>query len=191
MLKIEGCGKQREATAPIQFLVKVQPWFLSLRWKICLRQNCSLGSCACSEWPALGQNSLMMMMMMMIKIHLLFCTFTDFGYSSGHYQKLNCKIIRIGLSYNYCLWNFSCIVQKWTLSFHQIRLILKQMRGWECKWYKSVWANSEQWTLHLRLLTILVWEKKSDFVLCLNNSSKLQLENMDCRDWQRTKFLSA
>ena len=35
-----GCGKQREATAPIQSLVKLQSWFLSLRWKTCLRQNC-------------------------------------------------------------------------------------------------------------------------------------------------------
>ena len=50
-----GCGKQREATAPIQSLVKLLPWFRSLRWKTCLRQNCSLGSCACSEGPALGQ----------------------------------------------------------------------------------------------------------------------------------------
>ena len=32
-----GCGKQREATAPIQSLVKLQPWFLSLRWKTCLQ----------------------------------------------------------------------------------------------------------------------------------------------------------
>ena len=40
---------------------KLQPWFLSLRWKNCLRQNCSLGSYACSEGPALGQNILMMM----------------------------------------------------------------------------------------------------------------------------------
>ena len=31
-----------------------------LRWKTYLRQNCSLGSCACSERPALGQNTLMM-----------------------------------------------------------------------------------------------------------------------------------
>ena len=31
MLKRVGCGKQREATAPIQSLVKLQPWFLSLR----------------------------------------------------------------------------------------------------------------------------------------------------------------
>ena len=61
-----GCGKQREATVPIQSLVKLQLWFLSLRWKTCLRQNCSLGSCACSEGPALGQNTLMMMMMMMM-----------------------------------------------------------------------------------------------------------------------------
>ena len=31
-----GCGKQREATTPIQSLLKLQPWFLSLRWKTCL-----------------------------------------------------------------------------------------------------------------------------------------------------------
>ena len=59
-----GCGKQREATAPIKSLVKLQPWFLSLWWKTCLRQNCSLGFSACSEGPAFGQNTLMMMMMM-------------------------------------------------------------------------------------------------------------------------------
>ena len=59
-----GCGKQREATAPIKSLVKLQHWFLSLRWKTCLRQNCSLGFSACSEGPAFGQNTLMMMMMM-------------------------------------------------------------------------------------------------------------------------------
>ena len=46
-----GCGKQLEATAPIQSLVKLQPWFLSLRLKTFLRQNYSLGSCACSERP--------------------------------------------------------------------------------------------------------------------------------------------
>ena len=57
MLKREGCGKQREATAPIQSLVKLQFWFLSLWWKTCLRQNCSLASCACSEGPALGENT--------------------------------------------------------------------------------------------------------------------------------------
>ena len=34
-----GCRKQREATAPIQFLVKLQPWFLSLQWMTCLRQR--------------------------------------------------------------------------------------------------------------------------------------------------------
>ena len=54
-----GCEKQREATAPIQSVVKLQPWFLRLRWKICLRQNCNLGSCACSELSALRQNTLM------------------------------------------------------------------------------------------------------------------------------------
>ena len=55
-----GCGNQLEAIAPIQSLVKLQPWFLSLRWKTCLRQNCSLGSCACSEGLTLGQNTLLM-----------------------------------------------------------------------------------------------------------------------------------
>ena len=39
-------------------LVKLQPCFLSLRWwKMCLRQNCSLGFSACSEGPAFGQNT--------------------------------------------------------------------------------------------------------------------------------------
>ena len=52
-----GCRKQWEATAPIESLVKQQPWFLSLGWKTCLWQNCSLGSCACSKGPALGQNT--------------------------------------------------------------------------------------------------------------------------------------
>ena len=56
-----GCRKQCEATSPIQSLVKLQPWFLSLRLKICLRQICSLGSCDRSEGPAIGQNTLMMM----------------------------------------------------------------------------------------------------------------------------------
>ena len=62
-----GCGKQREATAPIQSLVKLQPWFLSLWWKTCLRLNCSLGSCTCSEGPALGQNTLMMILTLTTK----------------------------------------------------------------------------------------------------------------------------
>ena len=51
---------QREAIAPIQSLVKLQPWFLSLRWKACLQQNYSLGSCIFSEGPVLGQNTLLM-----------------------------------------------------------------------------------------------------------------------------------
>ena len=28
------CGKQRETTALIQSLVKLPPWFLSLKWKV-------------------------------------------------------------------------------------------------------------------------------------------------------------
>ena len=60
MLKRVGYGKQRKATAAIQSMVKLQPYFLSLRWKTCLHQNCSLGSCTCSEGPSLGQNTKMM-----------------------------------------------------------------------------------------------------------------------------------
>ena len=52
-----GCGNQREATAPIKSIVKMQPWFLSLRWKTCLRQNCILGFSACSEGSDFGQNT--------------------------------------------------------------------------------------------------------------------------------------
>ena len=55
MLKREGRGKQREVTALIQSLAKLQPWFLSLRWKTCLQQSSSLGSCACSEVLPLGR----------------------------------------------------------------------------------------------------------------------------------------
>ena len=66
MLERVGCEMQREAIAPIKFLVKLQPWFLSLWWKTCLRQNCSLGFSACSEGPAFEQNTLMMMMMILI-----------------------------------------------------------------------------------------------------------------------------
>ena len=52
-----GSEKLREATVPIQSLVKLQPWFLSLQWKTCHRQNYNLGSCACSKGPAFGQNT--------------------------------------------------------------------------------------------------------------------------------------
>ena len=55
--KESGVRKATEATAPIQSLVKLQSLFLSLRWKTCLRHNCSLVSGACSEGPALGQNT--------------------------------------------------------------------------------------------------------------------------------------
>ena len=43
--------------------LKLQPLFLRLQWKTCLRHNCSLGSCACSEGPALGENTVITMMM--------------------------------------------------------------------------------------------------------------------------------
>ena len=70
-VKERGCGKQREATAPIQSLIKLQPWFLSLRLKTCLRQNCNLCSCACSERPVLGQNTLMMIMILVMYAPLM------------------------------------------------------------------------------------------------------------------------
>ena len=38
--------------------------------KTCLRQNCSLGSCTCSEGHALGQNALIMMKQRMKKMFL-------------------------------------------------------------------------------------------------------------------------
>ena len=51
---------------PIQSLGKLQPWFLSFQWKTYFRQKFSLGSCPCSEVPALGHNKLMMIMMSMM-----------------------------------------------------------------------------------------------------------------------------
>ena len=61
MIKREwGAESNREATAPIKTLVKLQSCFLSLQWKTCLLQNCSLGSFACIEGPALWQNTLIM-----------------------------------------------------------------------------------------------------------------------------------
>ena len=43
------------------FWQKCKPWFLSFRWKICHWQNWILGSCACSEGLAVGQNTLLLM----------------------------------------------------------------------------------------------------------------------------------
>ena len=48
-----GCGRRK--------VVKLQHWFPS--WRPAFGRTASLGSCACSEGPALGQNTLMMMMM--------------------------------------------------------------------------------------------------------------------------------
>ena len=65
MLKSEwGAESNGKTNASIRFLVTLQPWFLSLRWKTCLLQNCSLDSCTCGEEPALGQNTLTLMMML-------------------------------------------------------------------------------------------------------------------------------
>ena len=59
MLKREW-GAESNGKLPHLFYHILQPWFLSLRWKTCLRQNCSLSSCACSEGPALAQKILTM-----------------------------------------------------------------------------------------------------------------------------------
>ena len=83
-----GCRKQWEATSPIQSLVKLQPWFLSLRWKTCLWQNCSLGSCACIEGPALGQNTLMMMISLLVAPSGLKCVLACQGKFSLHYTAI-------------------------------------------------------------------------------------------------------
>ena len=50
-LKREG----GEAAISIQSMVKLQPWFLSLQWKTCLQQNCSLGSCIALKDLPLGR----------------------------------------------------------------------------------------------------------------------------------------
>ena len=41
--------------------------------------------------------------------------------------------------------------------------IRRHLRGWECRWCKSVWDNSGQWTFHFKLLAILVSGKKIIF----------------------------
>ena len=65
-------------------LVKLQPWFLILQWKTCLRQNCNPGSCICSEGAALGQNTLMMISWSYLILNYLPCTIviTKLGQSS-------------------------------------------------------------------------------------------------------------
>ena len=67
-----GCRRQREATAPIQSLVKLQPRFLSLWWKTCLRQNCRLSSVIAVKDLPLGRT--LMMMMIPEKISIIFHT---------------------------------------------------------------------------------------------------------------------
>ena len=47
-----------------------------LRWKTCLRKNCSLGSCACSGGPVLGQNTLVMMILGLISSRMSFVFIT-------------------------------------------------------------------------------------------------------------------
>ena len=53
-------------------LIKLQSWFLSLRCKTCLRQNYSIGSCACSEGPALCQNTMIYYIVLLYYIILYY-----------------------------------------------------------------------------------------------------------------------
>ena len=53
MLVRKATGSYRTYSIP----GKTAGLFLSLRWKTCLRQNSSLGSCVCSEGSALRQNT--------------------------------------------------------------------------------------------------------------------------------------
>ena len=55
--KESGVRKATGSYRTYSILVKTAALFLSLRWKPCHRQNCNLGSCACSEGLALGQNT--------------------------------------------------------------------------------------------------------------------------------------
>ena len=70
MLKSEWGAKSNGKLLQLFIPGKLQNWFLSLRWKTCLRQNCSLGSYAFSEGPILGQNTLMMMLTMILYIYI-------------------------------------------------------------------------------------------------------------------------
>ena len=98
MLKRKGCWKQREATTPIQSLVKLQPCFLSLRWKTCLQQNCSLGSCACSEGSALGQNS------------LIYCIYTVRPQTYAEFSGMMMMMINLWYTFYFSL---RCFCDKW------------------------------------------------------------------------------
>ena len=77
------CGMQREATAPFKSLVKLQPWFLRLRWKTCLRQNCSLGFSASIEGPAFGKNTLKMMYIYVCVCLCIYILFRLWGLLEG------------------------------------------------------------------------------------------------------------
>ena len=66
--EIVGCGKQREATAPIQSVVKLQPWFPSL----CGRP--AFGRTA-AQVPALAVKYLPLGRTLMMMILLLFALF--------------------------------------------------------------------------------------------------------------------
>ena len=66
MLKREWVRKAAGSYRTYSIPGKAAAWYLSLRWKTCLRQNSGLGFFACREIPALGKNIDMMMMIMMI-----------------------------------------------------------------------------------------------------------------------------
>ena len=90
MLKREW-GAESNGKLPHLFIPgKTSSWFLSLRWKTCLRQNYSFHSCTCSEGPALGHNTLMMMMMMMMMMmkRALYTVSTIFNWDGAYRRPL-------------------------------------------------------------------------------------------------------
>ena len=81
MLKRERESGVRKATGSYRTyssLVKLQPWFLSLRWKTVFGQNCSLGAWVCSARPVLGQNILLLLLFIEIMNKNFLITFKTF-----------------------------------------------------------------------------------------------------------------
>ena len=57
MLKRDGVRKATGSYRTYSFLCKISALVPEFAVETSVRQNCNLGSCACSEGPALGQNT--------------------------------------------------------------------------------------------------------------------------------------
>ena len=64
-----GCRKQMGSYCTYSIPGRTAALVPEFVMKDRLRQNCSLGSCACSEGTALGQNTLMIMMELIFTLH--------------------------------------------------------------------------------------------------------------------------